>query len=119
MRNADNLRIYNCNNINKRLLAVDGTNIFLQESSKTNGSKISRNNNYCTALISAIFNIDLEMPINYTLSLKNCERKTLVFWNNLLSPPIVNNFFISSLVVINIILFVEQIMLNYYNNNTK
>lgn len=62
----------------KRLLAADGINIFLHKLLEDFDFKVSRNKNYCTALIGTLFDIELEMPINYMLSLEGCERKTLM-----------------------------------------
>ena len=60
-----------------RLIAVDGTNIVLDESLKEYNFKLSNNNHYCTALISTLFDVTLGVPINYYLSKNDCERSAL------------------------------------------
>lgn len=69
---------YIYNNNNKRVFAVDSTIITLFKSLEKDSFSVSRNGNYCTAMISTLFDIDMEMPINYNLVLHKSERDALI-----------------------------------------
>jgi hypothetical protein len=62
----------------RRILAVDGTYISLLKLLFNEGFSLSKSGNYCTALISTIFDVEREIPINYRLSTGKNERKTLI-----------------------------------------
>lgn len=67
-----------------RRIAVDGSKVnlsrFLKENDeKDNGGfKLSKNKNYTTALVSSLFDIDKEIPINYGVYNSFNEREALV-----------------------------------------
>jgi Transposase DDE domain len=61
-----------------RLIAVDGTYIILLKNLYNDGFKPSKNENYCIALLSTLFDIDKEIPINYGLFKNLNERKGLI-----------------------------------------
>lgn len=61
----------------KRLIAVDGTHIALNKTLHEYNYKLSRNSHYFSVLISTLFDVILEMPINYYLSKTHCERSAL------------------------------------------
>jgi hypothetical protein len=63
---------------NKRIIAIDGTHIDLVKSLSDDGFKISTNGNYCTALISTLFDVERKIPINYGLYETKNEREALV-----------------------------------------
>ena len=63
---------------NKRIIAVDGTYITLLKSLNKYGFKISTNGNYCIVLLSTLFDIEKEIPINYELSNNKNERNALI-----------------------------------------
>ena len=63
---------------NHRIIAVDGTYVNLFKSLVNEGFNISRNKNYCISLISTLFDIEREIPINYRLSINNSERSALI-----------------------------------------
>jgi hypothetical protein len=55
-------------NASSRFLAVDGSQINLDKSLAKYGYKLSRNKEYCTAILSAIFDVETKCPISYELS---------------------------------------------------
>ena len=61
-----------------RLLAVDGTRIYVEESLTLDGSKLSNNKNCCIGLISVIFDCEKKIPINYEFSTYDNERAALL-----------------------------------------
>ena len=61
-----------------RIIAVDGTYINLLKSLINDGFKLSRNGNYCISLISTLFDVEREIPINYKLFINNSERDALI-----------------------------------------
>jgi hypothetical protein len=65
-------------NTNKRIIAVDGSCIVLLKSLQKENFKVSTNGNYCTALISTLFDIEREIPINYKLAIHKNERSLLL-----------------------------------------
>lgn len=73
----DNLLTFIYKNIKNRIIAVDGTYITLSKSLTEDGFKLSKNKNYSTALVSTLFDIDREIPINYLLSVDDSERVSL------------------------------------------
>ena len=52
-------------------------NVINNESLKKYDFNLSKNNHYCTALISTLFDVTLGIPINYYLSKNTCERSAL------------------------------------------
>ncbi len=58
----------------KRYIAVDGSGINLNATLSENGFKLDKNQNYCTALLSCLYDVDKEMVINYTISDSSDER---------------------------------------------
>jgi hypothetical protein len=74
----DDLLSFIYRNTSNRILAVDGTRISLLKLLSKDGFKLSRSKNYCTALISTIFDVKREIPINYGLSLRINERIILL-----------------------------------------
>jgi Transposase DDE domain len=68
--------IYESNN--PRIIAVDGTYITLLKKFEKYGFTTSKNDDYCIALLSTIFDISMEMPINYFLLKNKNERAGLI-----------------------------------------
>lgn len=64
-------------NNDRKIIAVDGTYISLLRSLSNEGLKISTRDNYCVALISTLFDVEKEIPINYSLFKNNNERDAL------------------------------------------
>src|ERR1044071_434704 len=62
----------------KRIIGVDGTYINLLKSLNKYEFTISRNKNYCIALLSTLFDVEKEIPINYYLSKTRDERNSLI-----------------------------------------
>jgi hypothetical protein len=62
----------------KKIVAVDGTYIVLLKTLNKDGFKISKNGNYCIALLSTLFDIEKELPINYKISNNKDERSVLI-----------------------------------------
>ena len=61
-----------------RIIAVDGTNIVLDKKLNKFGFKFNSKENYCTALISCMYDVKTHIPINYTLVTHNNERKAFI-----------------------------------------
>jgi hypothetical protein len=65
--------------INGRMIAVDGSNVHLLKSLNKDGFKFAdTNNNTCRGLISTLFDVDREIPINYNLVCHTNERLALM-----------------------------------------
>ncbi len=61
----------------QRYIAVDGSGINLNATLNKDGFKLDNNGNYCTALLSCLYDVDKEMVINYTISNSSDERFVL------------------------------------------
>lgn len=72
-------------NSNRRIVAVDGTKINLSKELHKDGLKKGRNGGYCYLLISAIIDIEREIPLNYNLSIDCNERTALISQMNYLN----------------------------------
>jgi hypothetical protein len=57
-----------------RILAVDGTHVYLNKNLKNDGFSLSGNQTYCNGLISCIYDVERGITINYTLVKDNNER---------------------------------------------
>lgn len=68
---------YIYNNDEPRLIAVDGTHIVLKKSVE-GGFSVTKSDRFCTVLISALFDIEREIPINYGVCKHKDERKGLL-----------------------------------------
>lgn len=67
-----------------RIIAVDSTYLELYKSLNIEGFNISRNGNYCTGLISTLFDVDKEIPIIYGFYKFKNEREALMHQLNYL-----------------------------------
>jgi len=61
-----------------RIIGIDSTFLALLKEVKKYGFSFSRNNMYCTALLSTLFDIEKEIPINYFLMKNKNERDGLL-----------------------------------------
>jgi hypothetical protein len=61
-----------------RIIAVDGTHITLLKSLTKDGFKVGPNGDCCTALVSTLFDVQREIPINYHLFKNTDERAALI-----------------------------------------
>jgi hypothetical protein len=82
----DSLLEYVYDTNNRRIIGVDGTYIILLKMLHEYGFNISSNDNYCIALLSTLFDIEKEMPINYSLFKNKDERKGLLEQLKYLKP---------------------------------
>jgi hypothetical protein len=57
-----------------RILAVDGTHVYLNKKLKNDGFPLSGNQTYCNGLISCIYDVEKGITINYTLVNDSNER---------------------------------------------
>ena len=64
-------------NITHRIIAVDCTHLALLIKLNAFGYKLSKNKLYCKALISCLFDVEREIPINYSLFTEMNERNAL------------------------------------------
>jgi hypothetical protein len=82
----NNLLGYIYSDDDKKILAMDGTYIVILLSLSKENIKVSRNGNYCIALISTIMDIEKEIPINYSLFKNLNEREALIYQLKYLNP---------------------------------
>jgi hypothetical protein len=69
----------NYNNPNKeRLIGIDGSNMNFLLELKKDGFKTNKHNSYTKGIISCLFDIDNQIPINYTLSESFNERNICI-----------------------------------------
>ena len=61
----------------RRLIAVDGSKINLSNKLSKNEYPLSKNKNYCTGLISSLYDITYGVPLNYSLFNVSNERNAL------------------------------------------
>src|SRR5579883_3285730 len=73
----DSLLDYIYKDQNRRILAVDGTNITLLKCLSKFNLKINDTGNYCSALISSLIDVEREILINYNLCVHKDERLAL------------------------------------------
>lgn len=61
-----------------RMIAVDASQINLDKELHKDGFKLSRNGKYCIGKLGSLFDIDNQIPINYSLSKSFNERQILI-----------------------------------------
>ena len=91
----------NSYNLNKeRLIGIDGTNMnFLSELSD-DGFKPNKHSTYTKGIISCLYDVDNQIPINYTLSKSFNERNLLIEQLSYVKPNDINTL---NLIIFNIV----------------
>lgn len=73
-----NLLDYVFDSDKKRYIIVDGSHLILLKDLNKDNFRLSDDGNYCTCLLSALIDMETEIPISYEISKDTNERKCLM-----------------------------------------